>query len=300
MTQNKFTPPEQKCSDSKKGGRIVLVSFADSRYANALKRLERYTERFPFTERHFHTEKNTFTKKYWKELKPWLYRRGYGYWEWKGRLVREYLEGMEEGDIIVWSDAGICWNDAPAALKRFSEYLSMLKDGNDIIAFQEPYPEEEWTKGDLLAACDAYYDEKICKSLQLWGGVFIIKKSVDSMRFIYQWTSINEISKELITDLESGTPNKPGFKEHRHDQSSFSVLVKQMPHIEISHSETNAPSGDWTKMVGFPIWAKRTKEQGRPFSVRMRNKLLRPWRMLLGFYFRRVRHYHFLNQHYPW
>ena len=59
MTQNKFTlPAEQKCSDGNEERRIVLVSFADSRYANALKRLEHYTEKFPFTERHFHTEKN--------------------------------------------------------------------------------------------------------------------------------------------------------------------------------------------------------------------------------------------------
>ena len=59
MTQNKFTlPAEQKCSDGNEERRIVLVSFADSRYANALKRLERYTEKFLFTERHFHTEKN--------------------------------------------------------------------------------------------------------------------------------------------------------------------------------------------------------------------------------------------------
>lgn len=299
MTQNNFTPPNQNW-DNNKQRRIVLVSFADSRYANALKRLEAYTKEFPFTERHFHTEKNSFTKQYWKELKPWLYRRGYGYWEWKGRLVKEYLEQIDEGDVLVYSDAGICWNAAPAALKRFSEYLSMLDGDNDIVAFQEPYPEQEWTKGDLLAACDAYYDDEICQSLQLWGGVFIMRKSVRTMRFIYHWTSINEIRKELITDMASGTPNKPGFKEHRHDQSSFSVLVKQMPHVEIPHNETNAPSGDWSKMTNYPIWARRTKEQGRPFSVRMKNKLLRPWRMWLGFYFRRVRHYHFMSQQYPW
>ena len=300
MTLNNSATPSTEYMTSGKQRKIVLISFADSRYANALKRLEGCTKDFPFTERHFHTEKNSFNRRYWKELKPGLYRRGYGYWEWKGRLVKEYLEQMNEGDILVYSDAGICWNAAPAALRRFSEYLSMLDGDNDVVAFQEPYPEQEWTKGDLLAACDAYYDEKVCTSLQLWGGVFLIKKSANSMRFVYQWISINEINKELITDLKSGTPNKPGFKEHRHDQSSFSVLVKQMPHIEISHKETNATEGDWEKMDNFPIWAKRTKEQGRPFSVIMKNKLLRPWRMWLGFYFRNIRHYHFLDESYPW
>ena len=72
MTTNKFPPPNQNW-DNNKQRRIVQVSFADSRYANALKRLEAYTKEFTFTERHFHTEKNSFTKQYWKELKPWLY-----------------------------------------------------------------------------------------------------------------------------------------------------------------------------------------------------------------------------------
>lgn len=35
-------------------------------------------------------------------------------------------------------------------------------------------------------------------------------------------------------DRCSAVPNKEGFKEHRHDQSSFSVQVKKMPHTEIS------------------------------------------------------------------
>ena len=55
--------------------RIIRVSFADRRYRNAMKRLEKYTENFPFTERHICEETNTFDEKYWRKLKHanWLF-----------------------------------------------------------------------------------------------------------------------------------------------------------------------------------------------------------------------------------
>lgn len=96
--------------------KLILVSFADKRYRNALNRLEKYTRSYPFTERYFHTQENCFTKTYWRYLKPWFYRRGYGYWDWKARLVKYYYEKASEGDIIVWSDAGVYWNSSEKAL----------------------------------------------------------------------------------------------------------------------------------------------------------------------------------------
>ncbi len=281
--------------------KIILVSFADSRYRNALARLENYTRDFPFTERHFHTEKNTFTREYWHNLKPWLYRRGYGYWEWKGHLVRHYLGRMETDDILVWSDAGVYWNNTPKAKYRFKEYCNLLGGDKNILAFQEPYIEQEWSKGDLLVALKAYNDDEICLSKQLWTGCFFIKKVPETVNLIDKWASINERRHELETDKRSKVPNKKGFKEHRHDQSSFSVLVKNIPHIEISHTETQpVVKGDWESMKDFPIQARRHKEKLRPIPVIIKNKLLRPWRMFLNFYFRKIRDYDYLTRSYPW
>ena len=129
-------------------------------------------------------------------------------------------------------------------------------------------------------------------------------KSPMSMKFMDSWFSLNAIGKELITDYKSSVPNKPGFKEHRHDQSSFSVLVKQMPHVEISFHETQVEDRDnpeaWKQLDNYPILAKRTKEVGRPLSEIIKNKLLRPWRMFLNFYFRKIRNYEFAGTKYPW
>lgn len=284
--------------------RIVLVSFADRRYRNAMKRLEKFTEKFPFTERHFCDETNTFDKKYWSKLKPWLYRRGYGYWKWKADLVKFYLDKLDDGDVVLYSDGGICWNSTVKALERFNEYIQMVSLEKPILAFQEPYMEQEWTKGDLLKAAGVYDNEKVCKSFMLWGGCFMVMKSPVSMKFMDKWIALNDIKRELITDHKSSVPNKSGFKEHRHDQSSFSVLVKQIPHAEISFRETQVEDMDnpkaWEQLADYPILARRTKEIGRPLSEIIKNKLLRPWRMFLYFYFRNIRNYEFYSLKYPW
>ena len=280
--------------------KIVLVSFADKRYRNALKRLDAYTRGFPFTERHFHTQENTFTKAYWRDLKPWLFRRGFGYWDWKGKLVKQYLDSIKEGDFLVWSDVGVYWNSSATALARFSEYIQMLSNEISILTFKEPYIEQEWTKGDVLRLFGVYDNKSVCMSNQLWSGCFILRKSNETNNLIHEWAEINDIKKEYVTDKRSSIPNKVGFKEHRHDQSSFSLLVKQVPHIEIDHQETQPKEGNWEALSDYPIQARRHKLDSRPLSEIIKNKLLRPWRDILGFYFTKIRHYEYLCDHYPW
>jgi hypothetical protein len=120
------------------------------------------------------------------------------------------------------------------------------------------------------------------------------------MELVNRWIELNDLNKELITDKRSTIPNKEGFKEHRHDQSIFSVLVKTCPHIEIPWQETQVEDGNWEKLKDHPIQARRLKELDRPKSEIIKNKLLRPWRDFLGFYFKKIRHYEYLCDHYPW
>lgn len=280
--------------------KLILVSFADKRFRNSLIRLEQQTREFPFDERYFLTQDNCLSKDYWRSLKPWLYRRGYGYWDWKARLVKHYLDKANEGDIIVWSDAGVFWNSTPNALKRFSQYIFSINSEKGILAFQEPYKEQDWTKGDLLEELGVYNKEDICTSFQLWSGCLFIRKQVETSILIDKWSELNNRKKELVTDKCSIKPNKEGFQEHRHDQSSFSLLVKQVPHVEISWKETQDLNKNWDSLSDFPIQARRLKELDRPKSEIIKNKLLRPWREFLNFYFKKIRHYEYTCDHYPW
>ena len=172
-----------------------------------------------------------------------------------------------------------------------------------ILAFQEPYIEQEWTKGDLLKAVGVYDDDAFIGTNQLWGGCFMLMKSPVSEKFLTDWIALTNLSKELITDQRSIVANKPGFKEHRHDQSTFSLTAKRYPHIEISWKETHVEDSNCLNVdaanCNSPILAKRTKEIGRPKSEIIKNKLLRPWRSFLHFYFKYIRNYDYRGK-YVW
>lgn len=278
---------------------IILVSFADYRYRKSLERLERQTEGFPFDERYFLTERTALTKKYWRRLKPWLYRRGFGFWSWKASIVKEFLGRLDDGDMLFWSDAGLAWNCNEQSLKRFDEYIGMLSGDNDLLVFEQPTIEQEWTKGDVLEALGVYDNKEILESPQFLGGLFCVKNTPRICALFDKLESLYQIDKELITDKRSTKPNKPGFKEHRHDQSIFSVLAKQYPHVVIPWQEVQPEDGDWSKIEGSPVVGRRLKEIDRPKSEVIKNKLMRPWRSLLHFYFKYIREYDYRGK-YVW
>ena len=85
--------------------------------------------------------------------------------------------------------------------------------------------QKDWTKRDafLLMNCDS---PKYTKSKQILGG-FILMKNTDFVRsIINEWLKYAQ-DKRIITDQPNvlGKPNYPGFKENRHDQSIFSLLI---------------------------------------------------------------------------
>lgn len=280
--------------------KLILLSFADKRYKKSLVRMEKQTRDFPFDERHFMTQDDVLPKSYWRNLKPWLYRRGYGFWAWKASIINCFLAKLDEGDVIFWSDAGLYWNYTPQSLLRFNEYVQMLDDNNDIVVFEQNTIEQEWTKGDVLTALGVYDNKHICETSQLWGGFTIFRNTQRMRDFWRELEELYDLKKELITDKRSSVPNKIGFKEHRHDQSIFSVKVKMIPHATISADETHVDDNDWSKLISSPVQGRRLKEQDRPKSEILKNKLMMPWRTFLHFYFRYVRNYEYLCDHYPW
>lgn len=280
--------------------KLILLSFADKRFRKSLVRMELQTKEFPFDERYFMTQDDVLTKEYWHNLKPWLYRRGFGFWSWKAPIINSFLNKLDEGDVIFWSDAGLYWNFNQQSLMRFRDYVSLLDDGNDIVVFEQDTIEQEWTKGDVLDALMVYDNKDICETTQFWGGLMLIRNTSRMRSFWKELEELYDIKKELITDKRSSVPNKPGFKEHRHDQSIFSIKVKQIPHATIPVSDTHVVDGNWGRLKYSPVQGRRLKEQDRPKSEVMKNKLMMPWRTFLHFYFRKIRNYEYLCDHYPW
>lgn len=273
----------------------VLVSFAD-RYQISLDQLKKSTEDFGFDDRYFLTEKalpvNVLTS-----LNPEVYRRGFGYWRWKPYVVKQCLDKLSGGDILVYSDGGVYWDIK--GIKRFQEYLSMLDNNQSILCFQRPFLEKDWTKGDVLEYFKAYDDDNITMSLQLWGGCFIVRKNKTTERLISEWYDICMHHADLFTDKKSKKPNLNGFREHRHDQSVLSVMVKRIPHREISWKEVEGLAPMWYNIFpDFPIQGRRLKISRPPKRIIWR---FTKWKSIaIGWYLKHYKDFYFANNRLEW
>ena len=185
-------------------------------------------------------------------------KRGYGYWMWKSYIVLKTLNEMQDDDVLVYADAGCTLNNNLIAKNRLSFYIELCKTiitGN--VSFQMPYIEKAWTKMDMIVTLDAKNPE-IMNSGQLVGGVFILKKCLHVMDLVNQWYTVSH-NYQLISDFPSVIPNDPSFRDHRHDQSIFSILRKKRGTV-IIQDEVDFDDYNDLKCKSYPIVAARIRK----------------------------------------
>jgi hypothetical protein len=188
--------------------------------------------------------------------------RGFGYWIYKPQVILQSFEKINNGDILLYADAGCQINkEGKQCLLKYIELVNNSKFDN--LSFELTYIndnktnshlEKTWTKGDLL---NMFPIDK--NSPQLVGGVFLIKKSEFTINLVKEWLSLCEQNNyHLINDSPSSIPNEPGFIEHRHDQSLWSVLRKHRGTHIIKLDETWYPN-NWNQNKDKPIHAIRRR-----------------------------------------
>ena len=161
-----------------------------------------------------------FYHKHKKLLKQF---RGNGYWVWKPYFIKKSLELLDEGDVLFYCDSGVIFLSSIQPVIDFA-----LQTGQKVVPFELEYAMEKiWTKRDafILMDCDTseYTDTPQClASYHCW------IQSKFAMDFVEEWLYYIQ-DERITTDIPNqlGEPNYPGFVEHRHDQSIFSLLAKQ-------------------------------------------------------------------------
>jgi hypothetical protein len=148
-------------------------------------------------------------------------KRGYGYWLWKPYLILNKLQEINDGDVLLYCDCG-CEID----IYKKNEIIHMLDQTrkNDIICGFASI-EKEWTKRDLLHYFNMDNSD-IVNENQFEATSICIKKCEKTLNFVKEWYEIS-CNYNLLDDSQSKIPNYENFKEHRHDQSIFSLLMKK-------------------------------------------------------------------------
>ena len=232
---------------------VRLLSFADTKYAKTLARLEKQATDFQeFTHIKMCSE-NDLDKSFLEKHGDFIAKnpRGYGYWIWKTQILLQELAEMEDGEIVVYLDAGCSLNKYGKS--RYRQYLDMvINSPSGILGFQMPHqPEKYWTKGSVFKHMATPKEDK--ESGQIMGGIFILRKCANALELIKEQCALKE-NYALIDD--SNCENEAGFKEHRHDQSLWSLLCKKYK-VALVGEETWWPN--FSQGMSFPFWATRKK-----------------------------------------
>ena len=226
-------------------------------YHDAVVRIGKDAERFELfdtivtaTEETLKSDKDFWSKHgQFVETSP----KGYGYWIWKPYLVKKQLKSMKTGEILVYADAGCTLHDS--GLPRLLEYIDLAKTYGALV-FQSEHLEESWTKMDVIEAMKAH---NLMKTGQIHATSFFLKKSKANVSLVDAWYEM-ACNYSLLDDTPSKAPNPPDIKDHRHDQSIWSILCKQKGLYTIP-DEAWIFATDRKKGANFPIWAQRKIRQ---------------------------------------
>lgn len=148
--------------------------------------------------------------------------RGFGFWIWKSYLIKKNMDQMKDGDIIIYSDCG-CEIDV-----KERDYMIECIDRVKIdkhLGTDTHQPEKLWNKMDLILKFDALSDAYL-ESRQRQATVVMFLVCPEMRKFVKEWYEIC-CDYHLVDNSPSVARNLSCFREHRHDQAIYSLLVKR-------------------------------------------------------------------------
>ena len=223
----------------------VFLTYGNDRFKKSRKRIINEAKSLNIFDKHILETDRTIINdiEFKKQLendnfkKVYESKRGGGYWIWKPYIVYKYLSKLNDGDILVYCDAGCEIQKAPDKFNKIFNKLNNSK--NNILLNKLGNRESIWTKGDILKYHGVYDNEKIFTDGQYEANRIFIIKNKDTFNFFKKWWEIAKNNPNLFDDSQSKIKNKNDFKENRHDQSNLSILCKLYEDCDKIESKEN-------------------------------------------------------------
>ena len=244
--------------------KIYFLTYGDKNFYLSKKHLislAKKSEFFDYTLSLGPSDLNSdFKKKFEIILKE---KRGGGYWIWKHEIISSLLDTLNDGDIVVYCDAGASINITPRSRNRFNEYILQINDSLHSSLRMECEPgfiEKYYTYHEIFDYFNLNPNSEEGNSLQLQAGHMFFKKSKHSEEFFKEYKLMLDRNPEFITDELSEDNQINKFCENRHDQSIFSLLSKAMG-SEIISNETEFRKRP-SEQYNFPFLSVRAHSHG--------------------------------------
>jgi hypothetical protein len=199
--------------------------------------------------------------------------RGFGYWIWKPLIVSNFLNQNPEIEKILYADAGCDLNFNSDSNVTWARYMKAL-ESHEAIVFKMELIERHWTKHEVFNSLPEM--EKFRDSEQILGGVFLMTRDF-ALKFCNRWIeTMREKSYSLVTDEFDPKIQDSDFVHPRHDQSIFSLLVKQESNILVLDSLQELYfEPDWDRGKNQPIWTSRNKSGVPKYNLTLPARIVR-------------------------
>ena len=157
--------------------------------------------------------------------------RGAGYWLWKPYFINRAIQHCNDGDILVYCDAGV------EIITDLNEIVKVMDQ--DIFLFSNGHQHVHWCKSDVSNAINYWdkvtiektncgqfigYNSEYDKYQQVQASVIFFKVNDTTRNFIKEWLLWCQMPG-FIDDSPSKLPNHPEFAEHRYDQAILTCLA---------------------------------------------------------------------------
>lgn len=150
--------------------------------------------------------------------------KGAGLYIWKPYIINRLMRGFNDGDILIYSDAGVEFiNNVNHIIDRMDQ---------DIWLFGNMFDHEHWCKEECLSMMNIYKGSFEANSLgyglplgkQVQASVIFIRVSPFSRKFIKEWLLWCQMPGCIETEFDPAIQH-PQFKEHRWDQAILTNLA---------------------------------------------------------------------------
>lgn len=245
---------------------IHLVTFGDTiKYGGALTRMLVTASQWTHCNTKIFSSINVFNETHLKQSNDfWTQHgnfiqenpRGFGYWLWKSWLILKVMERIPDNHIVLYLDVGCQINTK--AIDRFWQYCKIALE-QDICCFHIPgFFEHQWTKADTASRILDTHDHALMHTNQVIATTAFFLNNHKIRNFVRSWYEVAcESNYQFLTDQISVVDNHKDFKEHRHDQSIFSLLIKKHKICQSLPDETYFAPNWKTAGSSSPIWATR-------------------------------------------
>lgn len=174
-------------------------------------------------------------------------KKGFGYYSWKPDTIWQTLQKANDGDIIVYCDAGCTLQNS----REWNVFFTLLEKYS-ILGFRIVQKNYLWTRISVFEHFQNQIKTDWKNLFQFGANAIIIKKSKDSVSFISEWRDYMINRLDLCGDvvIEHKNLEDPRFIENRYDQTIMTALLYK-------YKEKGSAVHIWENFEGYNIFKKQ-------------------------------------------